>query len=113
MIEITDPKLIINTDIKRLVSPGSKAQKYIDSEVLRRCDPKAPKDEGHLIDSGIAATKIGSGQVRYNAVYARRWYYRSAKFRGAPTRGNYWFERMKKEGGAKAILQGVRAFLNR
>lgn len=84
-----------------------KAQKYIDSEVLRRCDPYAPKDTGELIRSGIRETKLGSGRVRYRTPYARRWYYEPARFQGAPKRGNYWFERMKQNGGTKAILQGA------
>lgn len=84
-----------------------KAQKYIDSEVLRRCDPYVPKDTGELIRSGIRETRLGSGKVKYRTPYARRWYYEPAHFQGAPKRGNYWFERMKRNGGARAILQGA------
>lgn len=83
------------------------AQKFVDSEVLRRCDPYIPMDTGELKRSGIRETKIGSGRVIWRTPYARRHYYRPAKFQGAPKRGNYWFERMKKNGGKAAILRGV------
>ncbi len=83
------------------------AQKFVDSEVLRRCDPYIPKDNGVLIDSGTNNTRIGSGRVIWRTPYARRHYYRPAKFQGAPRRGNYWFERMKQNGGKTAILRGV------
>ena len=33
-----------------------RAQQYVDSEVLRRCDPFVPKDTGELIRSGIRET---------------------------------------------------------
>ena len=91
----------------RGLQKNGKVQQFIDSEVLRRCDPLVPKDTGALIDSGILETTIGSGKVKYSTPYARRWYYIPAKFTGAPTRGNYWFERMKKNGGREAILRGI------
>lgn len=84
-----------------------KAQEFVDSEVLRRCAPYVPMDTGELIRSGTRETRLGSGRVIYRTPYARRWYYRPANFHGAPKRGNYWFERMKAAGGAKAILRGA------
>lgn len=87
------------------LSEGGTIQKYIDSAVLRLCEPKVPKDEGDLIRSGITNTVIGSGEVRYRTPYARRWYYMPAEFQDAPVRGNYWFERMKKQGGKEQILR--------
>lgn len=111
MIEITDGRLELPEDLAKRVKPGSRAQKFIDSEVLRLCSPLLPYDTGELERSGIRATTIGTGKVMYDTVYARRWYYRPANFRGAPRRGNYWFERMKKEGGTNAILKGVKKML--
>lgn len=111
MIEIIDGRLELPEDIAKKVKPGSRAQKFIDNEVLRRCAPMVPFEGGFLTQSGIEYTDPGSGRVIYKIPYARRWYYRPANFRGAPRRGNYWFERMKKEGGAQAILKGVKAFL--
>lgn len=103
------------------------AQKFVDSEVLRRTEPYLPFQSGMLRDSGILGTRIGSGEVAWNAPYARFLYYgkimvgilsRSAwaklgerkettgqelTFHGAPKRGAYWFERMKADHG-KAII---------
>lgn len=91
----------------RGLAAGQSAQRFVDSEVLRRCTPMVPFDSGALNRSGTDNTRIGSGEVRYATPYARRWYYRSASFTGAPMRGNYWFERMKQNGGRDAILRGL------
>lgn len=92
---------------RRNLETGGAVQRFIDSEVLRLCEPRVPRDNGDLIKSGTINTVIGSGQVIYDTPYARRWYYEPAEFQGAPTRGNYWFERMKNEGGAQKILEGA------
>lgn len=83
-----------------------KVQQYIDSEVLRLSEPMVPRNDGLLIQSGITNTNIGSGEVKYRTPYARRWYYMPANFQEAPTRGNYWFERMKEQ-YKDSILQGA------
>lgn len=90
----------------RSLGEGGYAQRYVDSEVLRRCTPYVPFETGELIRSGMRETRLGSGRVVYRTPYARRWYYRPANFFGAPKRGNYWFERMKANHG-KAILRGA------
>lgn len=86
----------------RNLESGGKVQKAIDSEVLRRSDPYVPFLSGALKKSGTLGTKIGSGLVVYNAVYADRQYYRNAGNGKQGTasgglRGKYWFERMKAE----------------
>lgn len=89
----------------------SRAQKFVDSEVLRRCDPRVPFRTGMLKKSGILGTVVGSGLVRYNAPYARRNYYENrgngieGKNKGGK-RGKLWFEDMKKEDRAD-ILRGA------
>lgn len=85
-----------------------KIQKYIDSSCIRLCSPLTPRDTGALYNSAMINTKIGSGNVIWRTPYARRWYYRPAKFNGAPERGNYWFERMKNNGGRNRILMDVK-----
>jgi len=90
----------------RGIEEHGKVQRYIDSKVLEYCQPKVPKDNGFLIDSGKEHTTIGDGQVKYHCNYARRWYYMPAEFQGAPERGNYWFERMKQQ-YKKQILAGA------
>lgn len=102
-VEMDAPEIIHKLGI----DSGGRVQQYIDSEVLRRCQPYVPMDTGELIRSGILHTRIGSGEVKYRTPYARRWYYREANFAGAPKRGTYWFERMKNEGGREAILIGA------
>lgn len=92
---------------RRNMETGGLVQQFIDSEVLRKCDPYVPRDNGILIDSGILNTVIGSGEVVYDTPYARRWYYEPAEFQGAPTRGNYWVMRMLNEGGRESILRGA------
>lgn len=84
----------------RGLDPYGKVQKAVDSEVLRRSDPYVPFRTGFLKKSGILGTKIGSGEVIYNAVYADKNYYHNAgrgkqgTARGG-LRGRFWFERMK------------------
>lgn len=95
----------------RNLESGGKAQQYVDSEVLRLSAPFIPKDTGALINSGITNTQIGSGEVKYNTPYARRWYYMPAHFQEAPQRGNYWFERMKQQ-YKEQILKGVKDIAN-
>lgn len=84
----------------------SLAQKFVDSEILRQCEPFIPLRTGILIKSGILGTDIGSGFVKWIAPYARDQYY-FGRSPGAsstgPLRGRFWFERMKEVLGAKII----------
>lgn len=85
---------------KRGLENGGDVQKTIDSEVLRRSDPYVPFRSGALKKSGTTGTKIGSGEVIYNAPYARSNYYNNAGKGKQGTskgglRGKFWFERMK------------------
>lgn len=74
----------------------SKAQKFIDSEVLRYSSPLVPFQTGMLDRSGTLGTVIGSGVVQYIAPYAARQYYDTATSRSYDAnRGAKWFERMK------------------
>lgn len=98
----------------------NQAQSFVDSEVLRLCDPLTPMRSKALILSGTLATDVGSGLVQYNAPYAGYHYYGKLMvgpapkklteidltYEGAPQRGAFWFERMKAN-DAKAILKGA------
>ena len=42
---------------------GGRAQQFIDSEVLRLCEPYVPMRNHDLIQSGTRATVIGQGKV--------------------------------------------------
>jgi len=87
----------------------SRAQKFVDKEVLRRCSPYVPLLTGMLEKSGILGTEIGSGTVRWIAPYARKQYYlvRKNPSKTGPLRGSYWFERMKQV-FAGLIIKGAR-----
>lgn len=75
----------------------SEAQKFVDSEVLRLCEPYIPLLTGMLIKSGDLGTEIGSGTVQWIAPYARPQYYMKRKNPSTtgPLRGPYWFENAK------------------
>lgn len=97
-------KLLFNTTETMLkdrgLEPVGKVQKAVDSEVLRRSDKYVPFRKGPLKKSGITATKIGSGEVIYDAVYAHKNYYENKGTGKQGTakgglRGKFWFERMK------------------
>lgn len=86
---------------------GGRVQEFIDSECLRLSEGKVPKDQSYLIQSGIANTKVGSGEVKWSTPYARRLYYHPEyNFSQSPERGAYWFERMKRQ-HKDAILKGA------
>jgi len=81
------------------------AQKYVDSEVLRRAEPYVPMQTGKLRQSGYAGTRIGSGVVQYTAPYARPRYFKGRAKRGL--QGKFWFSRMKSDHKEK-ILSGAK-----
>ena len=82
----------------RFKSRYKEAQKYLDNEVLKDCDPFVPMDTGNLRNSGIRGTTLGSGEVIYNAPYAKTCYYGKAiHFSTAkhPQATAQWFEKAK------------------
>lgn len=81
----------------------SRAQKFVDSEVLRLSAPYIPLRTGMLIKSGTLGTQIGSGLVRYIAIYSRKQYHEN---KGTGKRGRLWFERMKVD-HKQGILRGA------
>ncbi len=107
-------ELDINKVLNRFAPNYQKAQKWLDNEVLKDCDPYVPMDEGDLKHSGIRGTKIGSGKVIYNEVYAKRMYYGvNYKFQKKnPKACAQWFEAAKAvkkkswENGVNKILKG-------
>ena len=91
------------------VQAYSRAQMFVDSEVLRRSEPYTPLLTGTLIKTGILGTELGSGLVRWIAPYAVYQYYgaRKAGSVTGPLRGPFWFERMKAV-WKSAIIKGAR-----
>lgn len=62
-------------DRNRIPQNIERAQKYLDSQVLKDTDKYVPMRTGILAKSGILATRIGSGTIEYSAPYAKRVYY--------------------------------------
>ena len=105
--------------IQRAENNFDKAQKFIDSEVLRLSDPYIPFRTGMLKKSGISGTVIGSGVVEYTAPYAKQQYYTNAghgkeglnKSQGTKgLRGKFWFERMKADHKAEILKKAKENF---
>lgn len=91
--------------------PGqySRAQQFVDSEVLRLSAPLIPLRTAMLMKSGTLGTVIGSGLVRWIALYARNQYYNTAETRPYdPRRGAFWFERMKAIHGTEIVAGAKR-----
>lgn len=99
-----------------------RAQVFVDSEILRLCDPLIPMQSSMLKKSGTLGTIVGSGEVVWIAPYARYQYYGKLMVGPAPKtmtdvdlqyhsgeaqRGAFWFERMKAADGA-AIIAGAK-----
>lgn len=83
-------------------------QKYVDSEILRKCDPYIPFKTGMLRDSGILGTKVGSGRIRWLAPYARKQYYKGLS---TGKRGRYWVKRAM-TAHRQSIMRGAQKKLN-
>ena len=83
----------------------SDAQKFVDNEVLRGCEPFIPLLTGMLIMSGRLGTTVGSGEVSWIAPYAWHQYYSKRKpgSQTGPLRGPFWFTRWKPIGAARVI----------
>ena len=65
---------------------------------MKDSQPFVPFDKGNLIKSGQRGTTLGSGQVIYNAPYARHCYYgKHIRFSTAknPQACAQWFEKAK------------------
>ena len=92
---------------RRKTGDFSRAQRFVDNEVLRFCSARVPFDTGMLQKSGILGTEVGSGEVRYIAPYSAPQYYNTADSRPYDAnRGAHWFERGKAAERAR-ILQGA------
>ena len=95
-------KAKVNIDTRKCVGrfgpKYSKAQQFLDNEVLRDCTPYVPVRTGNLFMSGITGTKLGSGKIVYNASYARKVYYglgMNFSKKKHPQACAQWFEKVK------------------
>ena len=76
-----DPSFVPKTNQK-----FTRMQKFVDSEVLRRCSPRVPFQTGTLEKSGKLGTTVGSGIVEYIAPYARKQYWDTSETTEESTR---------------------------
>lgn len=103
-------QLTWNTDFQpKYQRRYTRAQMFVDSEVLRLSEPFTPMQTGMLIKSGLLGTTIGSGEVKWIAPYAKAQYYSGRKpgSETGPLRGPQWFERAKVLYG-RLIIAGAR-----
>ena len=92
---------------ERYLGVGGKAQRFLDSEVIRRCDKYVSMDTGNLKRSAWYGTKIGLGVVIYNAPYAHKQYWEGrppGTSEKGKLRGRLWFERMKADNTESLLL---------
>lgn len=89
---------------RRQTDKFTRAQKFVDSEVLRFCSVRVPFQTGMLQKSGILGTEVGSGEVRYIAPYSRKQYKTSPSRSYDAQRGGLWFERGKAVERSRILL---------
>lgn len=86
-----------------------RAQMYIDSEIIRRCEPYVPMKTGSLKRSGITGTHVGTGVIKYTAPYAKRQYFAG---KSNCQRGRKWVKRMWLSQGMD-IIKNISADMNK
>lgn len=94
--------ITVNADLShagdRIAANLVRAQKYLDSTVLKDTDKYTPMRTGFLKKSGVIGTRIGTGLIEYTAPYARKCYYGvNIKFSKSrhPLAQAKWFEASK------------------
>jgi hypothetical protein len=94
----------------RITANITRAQQWLDNEVLKDCTPYVPRITGALEHSGIDGTVLGSGLIVYNSPYARYQYYGefTHSTQSHPQASREWFEVAKASHGA-AWISGVKA----
>lgn len=71
------------------LKPGGEVQRFVDTEIIKHCDPYVPFDTGMLKGSPLYASRIGYGEIIYDTPYARRMYTAPDdwNFQNGPLRG--------------------------
>jgi hypothetical protein len=75
----------------RAVGPGSRAQRMWDEFLMGEFEPYVPMETGMLKFSARTATRPGSGEIVYDAPYARFLYY--GRVMVDPETGSAWARR--------------------
>jgi hypothetical protein len=81
----------------RLSSGVGQAQKALDLQVMKDCDPYVPADTLNLANTARRATDVGSGEIVWEGPYAAKQYYELPhKSRDRhPLAVTRWFEHAK------------------
>ena len=92
----------------------SETQRFVDSEIIRLCEPFTPLLTGMLIKSVQLGSKIGSGWLTWIAPYAKAQYYMARRnpSQTGPLRSGFWFDRMKQI-YKKDIIKGARKIMRK
>lgn len=95
-----DARLVLHNERidRRFGAQYKRAQQWLDNEVLKDSDEYLPFRTGNLRSSGIRGTVIGSGEIEYNAPYAKAVYYginRRFSKEKHPKASPMWFEKAK------------------
>ena len=90
------------------LKPGGEVQLFVDTEIIKHCDPYVPMKQGILMESPLYASEIGHGKIIYDTPYAKRMYNAPDdwKFQNGPLRGPNWVTRMWADRGDE-IMQGA------
>lgn len=109
-------ELKFNTNfVPKYTGHYTKAQKFLDNEVLMQSEPYTPLLTSMLIKTGILGTDVGSGVVSWIAPYAQRQYYRGRRPGESKTgalRGRLWFDRMFAVRG-QGIIAGTKKLVGK
>lgn len=107
-VHMTNGGVVFDLDPSRFPGQYSRAQKWLDNQVIVDSDRHVPFRNGVLRKSARLGTKLGSGEVVWSAPYARYLYYGKVMVGPAPKEltdidltyhtpgtGAYWFEKAK------------------
>lgn len=100
----------------------NRAQKFLASEIRRRCDKRVPMQQGVLKNTVVIASD--GSTITYNQPYAHYQYYgivmagrapkhytgRAINYHGAPMRGAKWDKRMMADEG-KELVRDIAKFV--
>lgn len=86
----------------RGIGAGHPVQIFVAQSAINRMRKYTPQDSGIMASSAQVAS--GGEQIHQYTPYAKRQYY-TAGYHHSGTQTHHWFDAMKKNGGAAAILR--------
>lgn len=107
-IRVFDGALDVNINADRFTAQYSRAQKWLDNQVITDSNPYVPFQSGDLRRSAIRGTVPGEGEIVWDSPYARYQYYGKVMIGPPPKEltdmplqyhtpgtGSFWFENAK------------------